>query len=56
VVFFFFFLSHVRILLLRFMESGSLSEDAEVDKESTAHVDDFKGGCWARLLFLWKKH
>jgi hypothetical protein len=43
VVFFFFFLSHVRILLLRFMESGSLSEDAEVDKESTAHVDDFKG-------------
>jgi hypothetical protein len=26
-----------------FMDSGSLSEDLERDKESTAHVDDFKG-------------
>jgi hypothetical protein len=26
-----------------FMGSGSLSEDLEMDKESTAHVDDFKG-------------
>jgi hypothetical protein len=25
------------------MDSGSLSEDLEMDKESTAHVDDFKG-------------
>jgi hypothetical protein len=25
------------------MDSGSLSEDHEMDKESTAHVDDFKG-------------
>jgi hypothetical protein len=25
------------------MDSGSLGEDVEIDKESTAHVDDFKG-------------
>jgi hypothetical protein len=25
------------------MDSGSLSENNELDQESTAHVDDFKG-------------
>lgn len=43
--FFFFFTFFVVFsrLSLQFMDSGSLSEDLENDKESTAHVDDFKG-------------